>query len=370
MATNLGETGIIARKAIKYGGIGLIFLMIGRVILTASIAYYKKLNPPPPPPPDVKFGKLPKLIFPQKDQPTLTYTLETRTGGLPPKMDTQFKVYFMPIKKANLLAFDNAKAVANRLEFVQEPEKLSATDYRFDTTEPVSSSLTMNTITGAFVLDRKWQEDPSYATPTLAYTDVQATDRVKNLLDRVDLLPEDVREGESTIQYLKSENGELVNVPSLSLAHFIQVNLYRTPVEDKKVINPRSDKGLISAVLALQREDDKQFVHLDYNYFPVELETSAVYPLLGVAEAWQRMQNGAGFIASIADGMESTVVRDVYIAYYDSDIPQQFMQPVYVFEGDNEFVGYVPAVSDAWIEGSSNAVTAPNTPDLTIDKPE
>ena len=93
--STLGETAIVARKAIKYGGIGLVFLIVGRVILTASIAYYKKLNPPPPPPPDVKYGKLPKLIFPQKDQPTLTYSLETRTGGLPAKMDTQFRVYFM-----------------------------------------------------------------------------------------------------------------------------------------------------------------------------------------------------------------------------------------------------------------------------------
>jgi len=78
----------------------------------------------------VKYGKLPKLIFPQKDQPTLTYSLETRTGGLPAKMDTQFRVYFMPIKKPNLLAYDNAKAVAARLDFIQDPVKLSDTDYR------------------------------------------------------------------------------------------------------------------------------------------------------------------------------------------------------------------------------------------------
>lgn len=347
---NLGETAIVARKAIKYGSIGLVFLMVGRVILTASIAYYRKINPPPPPPPDVKFGKLPKLIFPQKDQPTLTYTLETRTGKLPSDIPTQFKVYFMPIKKANLLAFDNAKAVANRLEFIQEPTKLSATDYRWTTNEPVASSLTINTITGAFVLDRKWQNDKSYLTPTLYYSDVQAVDRTLNLLGRVDLLPKDVKQGDNAVQNLKAQNGQLVIAPSRSQAEFVRINLYRTPIDEVEVVNPRSDKGLISAVLALQREDDKQFIRLDYNYFPVETETSAVYPIITPAAAWERMQNGGGFIVSIKDGVTSTTVRDVRLAYYDSDIPQQYMQPVYVFEGDSDFVGYVPATADAWVE--------------------
>lgn len=350
MAANLGETAIIGRRVIKYGGIGLIFLMVGRVILGAAVSYYKKLNPPPPPPPDVKYGKLPKLIFPQKDQPTLTYSLETRTGGLPAKMDTQYKVFFMPIKRPSLLAYDKAKAVANRLDFILDPVKLSETDYRWDSSEGVPSSLTMNIITGAFTLDRRWQDDPSYATPTIFYTDKQALDRTYNTLARVELLPADIKTGDYNIQYYRAENGQLVPAVSASQAQFIRVNLYRADVDETKVVNPRKDRGLISSLIALQQEEDKQFVSIEYNYFPVDLETSAVYPLITVAEAWNRMQNGGGYIAGYKEGASSTVVRDVYLAFYDSDIPQQYLQPVYVFEGDEEFVGFVPAVSDAWVE--------------------
>src|SRR5690348_4930580 len=101
MAT-LGETAIIARKGIKYGAGALIVLIVGRVILSGIVSYWKVLHPAPPPPPDVKFGKLPKLEFPQIEQPTgLTYKLETPTGGLPSSLPGQFKVFFMPIKKAN-----------------------------------------------------------------------------------------------------------------------------------------------------------------------------------------------------------------------------------------------------------------------------
>jgi len=349
MAT-LGETAVVARKAIKYGGIGLVVLMIGRIVVTNAYTYWRKLNPPPPPPPDIKWGKLPKLVFPLKEQPSLSYRLETKTGGLPNKMPTQFTVYFMPIKKASLLAYDEAKGVANRLEFIQEPKKLDETHYRWDLTEPVLSSLTIDVITGAFVLDREWRDDPSYATPTQYLNETQAVERVYNLLARVDLLPDDIKEGTHTIQNLRGEGGEIVPAVSLSQAHFVRVNLYRASIEETPIVNASKDLGLISAIIALQRDEEKQFVQIDYNYFPVSLETKSVYPLITVSEAWQKMQTGGGFVAGVAEGKTEIVVRNVYLAYYDTELPQQYLQPVYVFEGDPEFLGIVPAVSDEWVE--------------------
>lgn len=348
--STLGETAIIARKAIKYGGFALVILMVGRIILTASYNYYKSLHPDPPPPPDVKFGKLPKLVFPQKDPVELTYRLETRTGNLPATLPNQFKVFFMPIKKASLLAYDAAKNVANRLDFIQEPTKLSETDYRWDTVEPVASSLTINIITGSFILDRRWQNDPTYLVPTIYYNDSQALDRIYNLLARVELLPQDIKEGTYNVQYLKADKDQIVTAVSLSQAHFVQVNLYRKSVDNVEVVSPRSDRGLISGILALQREDDRQFVSLDYNYFPVDLSTNAVYPLIPVSEAWKRMQNGGGYVVDIKPNVGVVTVRDITLAYYDAEDPQQFMQPVYVFRGDDNFVGYVPALADAWVE--------------------
>lgn len=347
---SLGETAIVARKAILYGGFTLVFLIVGRVILTASVAYWKSIHPDPPPPPDVKFGKLPKLVFPQKDAITLQYKLETATGKLPSNIPTQFKVFFMPIKKASLLAYDSAKAVANKLDFIEDPKKLSESEYRFDANQPVPSSLTINIITGSFILDRKWQLDPSYTTPNIYYTDPQSLDRMYNILSRAELLPQDIKDGNYTIQYLKADKDQIVPAVSLSQAHFVRVNLYRKEVDTTPVVSPRSDRGPISAILALQREDNKQFINLDYNYFPVEMETSAVYPLITPAEAWKRMQNGGGYVVDVKPNTTNVTVREVGLAYYDSEEPQQFMQPVYVFKGDDNFIGYVPAISDTWVQ--------------------
>lgn len=347
---SLGETAIVARKAVKYGAIGLVALMIGRVILTSAYTYWKALHPDPPPPPDVKFGRLPKLVFPQKEPVSMQYSLETRTGGLPGNMPTQFTVYFMPIKKPSLLAYDAAKNVATRLDFIAEPTKLSDDTYRWDSSDPIQSTFTINVITGAFVLNRRWQDDPGYTNPNLIFNDEQATDRVYNILSRLELLPEDIKEGEVTLNELKADKDQIVSAVSRSQAHFVRVNMYRKPIDEIPVIYPRSDRGPISVILALQREEDKQYVNIDYNYYPVDRETSAVYPIISVAEAWKRLQAGASYVVNVKSNTATTVVRDISIEYYDAEEPQQYLQPVYVFRGDNDFVGIVPALSDAWVE--------------------
>jgi len=62
------------------------------------------------------------------------------------------------------------------------------------------------------------------------------------------------------------------------------------------------------------------------------------------------MQNGGGYVVSVKPTVATVTVRDIALAYYDAEDPQQFMQPVYVFKGDDDFVGYVPALLDQWVE--------------------
>lgn len=348
--SRLGDVAAVSRKTIKYGGIALLVMMVGRMLWGISYTWWKERNPDPPSPPDVKFGTLPKLEFPGiVEQPSLQYTLGTRTGGLP-SIEDQFIVYFMPIRRPSLLAYDQSAVLANRLDFIQEPEKLSAKDYRWNSSSPVSSSFTIDIITGEFVLDRIWQEDEGFLTPTLFISEERVVEISRNFLSRVGLLPEDIRLGTHSIQTLRGQDGQLVSAASISQAQFVRVNLFRAPVNNVAVVNPLANKGLISLILAFQKEDARQFINVEYSYFPVELEQNATYPLMGVAEAWQKLQDGQAFIASFPSNTENIILRDIYLAYYDSDTPQQFLQPVYVFEGDDNYFAYVPAVADEWVQ--------------------
>ena len=68
------------------------------------------------------------------------------------------------------------------------------------------------------------------------------------------------------------------------------------------------------------------------------------------AQAWEELKAGEGLVASEHQAREEIVVRRITLGFFDSLEAQTFLQPVYVFEGDNNFVGYVAAVDDAWVE--------------------
>ena len=148
--TSLTRIAIIARKTIRYGIFTIIFLIVGKILLDAGIATYKKVFPAPPPVPTVKYGKLTKVPFPESGSTAkFTYSIETPEGGLPTNIATQAKVYFMPKISANLLSLDTAKATAGALGFGSNPQQISDTIYVFNNPK-VPSALQINIITGAF----------------------------------------------------------------------------------------------------------------------------------------------------------------------------------------------------------------------------
>ena len=59
-------------------------------------------------------------------------------------------------------------------------------------------------------------------------------------------------------------------------------------------------------------------------------------------EAWQLLKAGEGFVAS-AQREDVAVIRNVTLGYFEST-DQSFVQPIYVFTGDNNFIGYVSAL--------------------------
>ena len=95
------------------------------------------------------------------------------------------------------------------------------------------------------------------------------------------------------------------------------------------------------------REKGRDIIAGEYHYFPVDETKLATYPIKTGDEAWQEFISGSYYPASFGttnDG-DSIKIRKIYLAYYDPGVYMEFFQPVYVFEGDQNLVGYVPAVT-------------------------
>jgi len=352
--SSLTETAHYTRRIIKISAILIVTLIITRISYKAFKDVWTKSHPPPPLPPTVAFGKLPKIIFPEPNPPIdgqkLSYKLETVQGGLPTPA-TITNVYFMPKKEPNLLALDRANEQVRKIGFTQRPEMIDDNQYRWKTDNSPTTSLEMDINSGNFQMRYEYETDQELLNSKYLPTNEQAATEAKNFLTVNELMAEDLANGTAEFDYLKASYPNLIPAVSLSEADFIRVNLFRTTLNDLKVLPPNPKKSLISFLFSGSRESDKRIVEINYTYWPVSLDNFATYPLKPVNYAWNQVQANEAYIANLGQNEDGKItIRQVYLAYYDSETPQNYLQPIYVFEGDKNFFAYVPAINPQWSE--------------------
>jgi hypothetical protein len=342
----------MGRQVVKFGLIGLVVLMVGRITINGIVAYWKATHPEPPPPPSVGFGKLPGIEFPSQseEEMPISYKLETATGTTADFGD-RAKVYFMPRAAASLLADQAAKEKASNLNYVFEPEVIGTEIYRWTKSDPLLSTLEMNVRNYSFSVSTNFLSLPELLVNTTAPSGYEAVNNVKTLLKRADLLPPDVATASGEVLYLKSLGGDLAPAVSQSDADFIQVDLNRNPIDGiYRMFTPEGYTGIVSAILTGYFDGKDSIIEISYNYHPVDYEEIHTYPIRTSQSAWQLLQAGEGYIAD--KGTEdSAIIREVSLAYFDSYQEQDYLQPIYVFENkETGFLGYVSAVDPKLIE--------------------
>jgi hypothetical protein len=121
------------------------------------------------------------------------------------------------------------------------------------------------------------------------------------------------------------------------------------------VTPPQFNQAQVQITLSGAAGKERRFVSVNYVFWPVDYENFATYPLRSGQQAFEDLKNGDG--AVVSGSPQKAIIRRVSLAYYDPAEHQDFFQPVYIFEGDNNFVAYVPAVEKAWIEGGGSTAS-------------
>ncbi|MBI3443421.1 hypothetical protein HY008_02025 [Candidatus Woesebacteria bacterium] len=351
MAASLTTIAITIRKTIRYGLYLVILVTVVRLLYGIGIGFYRKIRPAPPPPPTLAFGKLPKLPFPEQgvlppgaqELPALEYKVETATGNLP-KFDPQVKIYFMPTQSPNLFSANKAKETATRLGFTGGPVELTQTLFRFKHSSS-PSSMELNIVTGVFSISFDIASDRSITT-FRPPAPPAAINQVKAFLSFAGVFPPDFTEAPATHDFLILEGQKLVPAVSLSEAQIIKVNLYRKEYDKLPSVTTVPDQANVWFLVSGSGDRGRSVFAGEFHYFPVDEEKNATYPLKTSQQALDELIQGGGFIARLGENQDGKItVRKIYLGYYDSGIQMDFYQPVVVFEGDRDFVAYVPAVT-------------------------
>jgi hypothetical protein len=349
---NLTQMTKVGRVVVKGVILTLVGLMVGRVLVTSAYNYWKATHPEPPPPPTVGFGVLPTLQFPAQlaAEKPLSYLLETPTGTFP-KFADRAKVYLMTHPEPSLLADENAKKAANKLGFATEPEVVNSSFYRWTKTEPLLTTLDLDINTLHFSLSTDYLSRPDILYTTQLPTNFDAVRDVKSFLSSAGLLPADIATSSGTVKMLKATGSSFTPAVSLSDASVLQVDLHRTPIDETfSFFTPDDNPGTISSIVG-SGGIHNSILKFAYAHHTIDYSQVHTYPIRSPDSAWQLLKAGEGYIAHKGT-VDQAVIRKVELGYFDTPEQQSYMQPIYVFSGDDDFLGYVSAVDPKFIQVS------------------
>ncbi|TSC87817.1 MAG: Uncharacterized protein G01um101416_342 [Microgenomates group bacterium Gr01-1014_16] len=345
MAT-LTEISFYGRAVVKWSAVGIVLIALAPFVFRGGKALYLKLNPPPPAAPTVRYGKLPALKFPKnpgEGQPV--YKLETISGALP-QLGDQGKVYLVGINKSRLLELERMKARAGALGFTAEPIRESDHIYKF--VHPrIPAQLIVNLISSGFIYSLDYLGDKIHFEPIILPTIEQAGIEARAFFSTLGALPEDLAKGVVKSEYLiATYSGEMKQSPSYSEANMVRVDLFRANMDELKFVTVGGETSPVNILFSGVADRPKRIVSAQYQYSMTLGNDFATYPLKTADLAWSELTQGLGYFTKY---LPAVTVRRAYLAYFESNEPQSFIQPVFVFEGDNGFLGYVQAVDAKYI---------------------
>jgi len=341
--SSLTATAYYARKAIIFSAIVLILIFFGYLGITGFISYWNKAHPPPPPPPNVAFGILPKINFPQQVTPEVTISLETTTGSLT-AASASARVYYMPQTSPTFYAPDKAREQATKMGFYGEPIVLSKVIYQWIDKNLPLRKLTIDISKFNVTMSYEVAGDIKLIKEKNLPDSQEAQQMAQSLLDSYELRPADL-DMFPKVDYLKWDQNTFTPVESLAEADFVQVRFTRTEAIDGPFVYPKN-QALVKIIFSGSTDRAKQIIFFEYRYQTIDYEIYATYPLKTTQEAFELLKQNKAYLGNYLDNQ--AVVRNVNLGYYENLTEQTYVQPVFIFTGDNDFAAYVPAVKEKW----------------------
>lgn len=229
-------------------------------------------------------------------------------------------------------------------------------------------TLEMHIINGNFVIDTpktEWQKFSSrdlYLSLNQTAIDIARSYLATHAYLPEDLTPDKIKSVPLKItqdQFGKLELKEANSPPEL--ADFVRVDFYRGDIEKIPIIPLEDNKANISLMISPRLAGgDPQFasnknlpiILANYTYWPFSNKVFGTYPLKKSQDAFRELQQGKGLILSGKD--REIPIKKVYLAYLEEKVESEYLQPVFVFEGQNSQKGFFRAVVPA-IESGAQA---------------
>lgn len=348
----LHDTTELTKNIIKWGGIGITAIIILVFLFRGSIVVYKSIFPDKPPAPEASFGKIPPIQFPEsKITGNFTYVIDTVSGKLPAFSD-RANVFETAVPVPNLLNLRDARIKLSSVSFSSNERRITDTVYTWTDRNNSSRVITYNIVSNDFNIISNYLADPFIRDQQGAPAAGIAVKEVTNFLEKLNLYPMDFDPTLTQTQYLTLQNNETFPATSISTGQITRVDLYRKSLNKHPIVH--NNPPFSSYYFLIGRIDGRiSILETQFNFQAITDKFSS-YPLKSIEEAFDELKNNKAFIAAYYGTSKEILLKNIYLAYYIGDEKQQYIQPIFVFEGKNGFYAYVKAVRDTHLIESSN----------------
>ena len=349
---SLTQIAYTSRRLIKYGSIGIVAISIFWTV--SKIAYNVYITAHPPyVAPTVKYGLIPRLIFPKKDTEQKNFTFELPNDSVPEFSD-QAKVYVIYRPNTTFLALQEDKKTASDFGFSNEPVEIETGIYKF-TDSTTNKTLVVNILTGDFTITYPYTSDQILLVPEKMPSKDEVIDIASSFLEKGNKYTEDLKNGEKIVTFWKIEGDGLKSVSSQSEANAARVDFYKEKLDDKDILSSNFGQASVSVLVSGSTVEIKKIIGVNFKDMSINKSPTSysTYPIKTGQEVIDSLNSGNYWVAKDT-ASKDVVIRKIYLAYFEPMTLTNYLQPIFVAEGDNNFVAYIPAVKSNFIKQESN----------------
>lgn len=335
---NLTKAARITKKAMIFT---VIAITVGLSSWIGYTYYYYNIYlpslPKPEVKPDVKFGILPQQKFDNTSvsSSNFSYSLDTPTGEVPKDLPKIMKVYFAQAGNTTFLSPDRARDLALGFLFPNGPERVTPTQYKF--TDDQGGEILIDLNTGNFKFQR------SETTPSAQLVKVPFISEQKLVAEFRSYLA-----GKVSLIGLGGRNKAIFDKKNPEESTIAKVSIWPGNIDEYQVMTPKYEESSIRAVITSFRDPAHKYKSLNFVYWPVDTATYATYYIRTAEQAFIDLKTGQGSVVLSPSNMSRASITSVYLAYYQQEEYTPYVQPIYVFEGQ-DFMAYVPAISQEYL---------------------
>ena len=349
----LTELSYYSRKFLPFGIIGFLLLLIFFYIIKILILLYT-----PPQKSTVTINPIFQNIPPPKvenatNSAGMSFILDT-IEGKPITATAAAQVFFLPQTVTRLNYRQNIYLMAKTFGFDTEIIK-----HRLEGKTAIFSDsqkrLEIDVTNYNFFYDYQFASQSSLFQETVIPSPKEIENKAIDFLKSVNRYPDELSLGRINILYFyyQPDLNTFSIVEKPQLANVVEVDFFRPNLGDFSFISPKFPNSH-NFVLMVFYPDSFKVLRAQIKFFEKSADQVGIYPVKSGDLAWEELTKGKGIILANPKNQKDVTIKSMVFSYLDPDFYQPYLQPVYLFIGEDNFAAYVPAVSSDYLIQEDN----------------